>query len=419
MPSVPEAAVEHPREWARAVLARAEHGVARRSGRFSGFAIVLAEQSNKLREAIRHHDADDLLARPVADLVSEFVARFDLEPPAILWDEAEQSEPTEAMVEIPADRFDGHRDRGTRRVTGTHISVGIPLNGTIELLGGNGSTSLMRTWPNTAVQDDHLIIWNEWAKATPQAVASWYERERSDIERQVESIQRDVAQWRSSVVDLATRSVEARRQRLLDNLGLEGALGLRVRRRNEHPRPVPVRRTKVATTRARRAADWAFVPEPELDNRTYAEVLDIICLFGRGLERSPATAAKFNEEELRDQILMHLNGHFEGEAGGELFNGAGKTDILIRHQDRNVFIGECKFWEGPKKLSDAIDQLAVRLGVARHQGSACRIHQAAGPNGLHLAGRGRTSQASLLQARWPSVAGPRGVHDVRVQTSRR
>jgi len=41
-----------------------------------------------------------------------------------------------------------------------------------------------------------------------------------------------------------------------------------------------------------------------------------------------------------------LNTHYEGGATGETFNAAGKTDILIRVEDRNVFIGECKWWSG-------------------------------------------------------------------------
>ena len=35
----------------------------------------------------------------------------------------------------------------------------------------------------------------------------------------------------------------------------------------------------------------------------------------------------------------------------------GKTDILIRAQGKNIFIGECKYWGGPKKLLETIDQL--------------------------------------------------------------
>lgn len=35
----------------------------------------------------------------------------------------------------------------------------------------------------------------------------------------------------------------------------------------------------------------------------------------------------------------------------------GKTDILLREGDRNVFIAECKFWKGPKGFGEAVDQL--------------------------------------------------------------
>jgi hypothetical protein len=52
-----------------------------------------------------------------------------------------------------------------------------------------------------------------------------------------------------------------------------------------------------------------------------------------------------------------LNGHYEGGATGETFNYEGKTDILIRVQGKNIFIAECKYWSGPKKLRETIDQL--------------------------------------------------------------
>ncbi len=64
-----------------------------------------------------------------------------------------------------------------------------------------------------------------------------------------------------------------------------------------------------------------------------------------------------DEESLRSHFLVQLNGHYEGGATGETFNYEGKTDILIRVQGKNIFIAECKYWGGPKKLIDTIDQL--------------------------------------------------------------
>jgi hypothetical protein len=60
-------------------------------------------------------------------------------------------------------------------------------------------------------------------------------------------------------------------------------------------------------------------------------------------------------------MLVALNSQFEGLAGGEVFNGSGKTDILLRVDDRNAFIAELKIWRGPKSLDDAIDQLLSYL----------------------------------------------------------
>ena len=55
------------------------------------------------------------------------------------------------------------------------------------------------------------------------------------------------------------------------------------------------------------------------------------------------------------------DGQYEGQATGETFNGNGKTDILIRADNKNIFIAECKIWRGPEKLKESIDQI---LGYA-------------------------------------------------------
>ena len=75
------------------------------------------------------------------------------------------------------------------------------------------------------------------------------------------------------------------------------------------------------------------------------------------MERSPNAFKTLGEEDLRTHFLMQLNGHYEGQATGETFNYEGKTDILVRAKDKNMFIAECKFWNGPKDFKDAIDQL--------------------------------------------------------------
>ncbi len=79
------------------------------------------------------------------------------------------------------------------------------------------------------------------------------------------------------------------------------------------------------------------------------------------MERSPQAFAGMEEVDLRQHFLVQLNGKFRGQATGETFNFTGNTDILIRVNDKNIFIAECKFWSGPKGLSETIDQV---LGYA-------------------------------------------------------
>lgn len=45
------------------------------------------------------------------------------------------------------------------------------------------------------------------------------------------------------------------------------------------------------------------------------------------LERSPATFSRMKEEELRDQFLVPLNSHYEGQATGETFNASGRWPV--------------------------------------------------------------------------------------------
>ena len=88
------------------------------------------------------------------------------------------------------------------------------------------------------------------------------------------------------------------------------------------------------------------------------------------IERSPGSFASLDEEAIRTHFLLQLNGHYEGLATGETFNSSGKTDILIRTDNRNVFIAECKFWRGPKSFTDAIGQL---LGYLSWRDSKCAL----------------------------------------------
>ena len=93
-----------------------------------------------------------------------------------------------------------------------------------------------------------------------------------------------------------------------------------------------------------------------MSDAQFEDVLRMLRSMGRSMERTPSAFAQLDEEAFSSVFLATLNAQYEGRATGETFNVEGKTDILIRYEDRNLFIGECKIWDGPLTLSNAVDQ---------------------------------------------------------------
>ena len=78
---------------------------------------------------------------------------------------------------------------------------------------------------------------------------------------------------------------------------------------------------------------------------------------GRTFETTSKTFAVHDEEELRDILLAHLNGHYQGDATGEAFRRSRKTGIRIEDNNRAAFVATCQIWKGQKELSQVIEQL--------------------------------------------------------------
>jgi hypothetical protein len=167
---------------------------------------------------------------------------------------------------------------------------------------------------------------------------------------------------------IISQEVAQQRARLLTEQEHYASIGFPITRRADADSyRVPITQKKITLGRSPGPAPGnRYAPEPFLGDADYEAVLDVIHSARNALERAPSTTAKLKEEEIRDLLLVLLNAQFEGRAAGEVFNGAGKTDILIRDDDRNVFIGECKIIRPGKDgietvVADALRQLLSYL----------------------------------------------------------
>ena len=192
---------------------------------------------------------------------------------------------------------------------------------------------------------------------------------RGEIDRNLAEIRKYLGWLRDNaeslnkqIRPLAHDRIERRRQKLLADQSLVATLGFPLKERADAPRTftaMEVRRRITPTMP--HAATAPYQPEPMLGMDDYEHILSVMTNMALVMERSPSAFAAMDEEALRSQFLVQLNGHYEGQATGETFNYEGKTDILIRVKGKNIFIAECKYWSGPKKLIDTVNQL---LGYA-------------------------------------------------------
>ncbi|MER9140302.1 hypothetical protein NKI20_29315 [Mesorhizobium sp. M0830] len=177
----------------------------------------------------------------------------------------------------------------------------------------------------------------------------------------METAKADLTHVDSQIEKPARAYFEKRREELLRSKGLVASLGFPMKKRPDAPRTflAPEVRRKVVPVRPPTTAP--FKPEPALDEKEYANILNIMENMTKVMERSPHTFVNMGEEDIRQHYLVQLNSQYEGQASGETFNYEGKTDILIRSEGRNIFIAECKFWHGGKGFAETVDQLLSYL----------------------------------------------------------
>jgi hypothetical protein len=317
---------------------------------------VQANQRAQIEADVAAMDGNKLLNSNSDDVVDFVVEKYRVDVPEL--DETKMTvDQKESGRDISGDPFRMGYGRGPRKVTGTEVTVDIPFTGDPAMFGV--SPSSRDSAPPRGEVVGNTLRFHYWSDR-PEA-----DKLRSALDTWLTSINRYLT-WQTdsfkgfneALATAATTAVARRRDKLLANQNLVAALGIPLKRRHGESTtfPAPEVRRKIAP-KAPPATAGSFKAEPTLDEAEYQHILDVIDGMVKVIERSPTAFHDISEEALRTHFLVQLNGQYEGQATGETFNYEGKTDILIRSGDRNIFIAECKFWSGPAGLVEAINQL--------------------------------------------------------------
>jgi hypothetical protein len=314
-------------------------------------------QRKELAKEIDGINGDRLLNTSVDDLCDYFEKKYRIDVP-VLKPENIVADQRETKIDVSGDPRRYFSNPGQPfYVNGTTVEISVPFEGDSEAFKIQ-PTSYSMSPPRAEIKNDNLIIKIEGTDLSADQVRNEINRTISEIEGYLVTLRSNAQGLNAQIRSLAHAEIEQRRSKLLKDRNLLGDLGFKIKTRDGEARTYnapEVRRRLIPSLPA--ASSAPYKPEPTLANADYDHILSVIQNMVHVMERSPSAFTSMDEESIRSHFLVQLNGHYEGQATGETFNYQGKTDILIRSEGKNIFIAECKFWSGPKKLTETIDQL--------------------------------------------------------------
>lgn len=319
---------------------------------------VMQQREQKMFQEIDRFEGNYILNTSVEDLCDYLENEYKLDPPVLKQTDTYIANHGEKDVDVSHDPFRHITDRNRPfYIKGTFAEFAVPFVGDPGLFRFRPSQGYMNTTYGE-IKGSKVHMTYTRTDHDGQAMRAEFDRNIQMVAEYVGWIARDVAPFNDGLRAKARQRIEWRREKLLKDQGMTSALGFPLKQRTDAPTTyvAPVVRQKLPIQKPVTTKE-AYKLEPQLDMKEYDHILSIISNMVQVMERSPHAFSKMGEEDLRQHFLVQLNGQYEGQATGETFNYEGKTDILIRVEDRNIFIAECKFWKGPDSFLKTIDQI--------------------------------------------------------------
>ncbi|WP_281233694.1 hypothetical protein [Flavobacterium gelatinilyticum] len=249
------------------------------------------------------------------------------------------------------------------------IIVTIPFEGNHKLFYCMPSRSTI------VYLEDNVVIGNTNIKATitltqfdENAYFSEVNEIISTVSTNLPAIHDEIKPWNDRLENLIQQALESRKGVVSKKFDFMEKIGLKVNPKStEYLVPPTITKKAIPTPATETSKTVAKEKVPILQEEVYADIREVLYNVGKAIERKPSLYKDKHEEDLRDVFLLFLETRYEAATGvGEAFNKKGKTDILLKYakDGTNLFVAECKFWKGQKKLTEGIDQL---LGYLTHR----------------------------------------------------
>jgi hypothetical protein len=319
---------------------------------------ALEAQANRMRAAIEEESEESLKQADANEWAKALAHHFAVACPELQPDNVSMDQARDARVDVSRERRHFSNPDDARRFPGHRIVVHIPFTGDKGVFLLQPSSHGLNP-PYGSVTDDDLLLSISWAHDSEPDIAAEVRAFVAAVERSL-SARTQIDSFNSELVQQARQAIEARRQRLEKRDAQLAQSGIPIRRPEEAGKKTYIAdgivRRPAPSLPQTRSDDRPPKLEPVLEERVFEHVLGVIRKQCLHIEQNPHTYVPMGEEDRRNVILSALTTHYDGFSA-ETDNQGGHTDILARHDGRNVFICECKFWSGSEGFTETINQL--------------------------------------------------------------
>jgi hypothetical protein len=307
-------------------------------------------------------DPDVLLTSDPEALAEHFFGQYGIDAPRLLL-EQKYRDPLEEIDVRPTGGFTAETAdmyaAGQRTMKAARVTVHLPFEGRHPFVFNMRPTTRGTADPPRVhkIGHDELVVVYETTETNPDRITSHLKQTAKEIDKYLGWLKDDISRHNLALYEKAREAVVGRQELVRGHRSLEERLGIPLKRKDPpETHRVPLERRETPIIESPRSLVGRLV-DPFLAQEHYEHILSVLSSMSLAMERSPSAFYSLDEEALRWWFVVALNGHYEVGAKGEVFNAGGKTDILVDWKGKNVFVAECKFWEGTASFKKAINQL--------------------------------------------------------------
>jgi hypothetical protein len=328
----------------------------------------LEAQMEKMREAVATEPEENVKQADEAEWAAALAHHYGVACPELKMDEVWREPAHDVTVDVSRDQrrfFSGDEiPEVAYRYPGYRVVVHAPFDGdgsVFKLRPNRGTT----VGPRGRIGEDEVLFTIDWPHDTQVDIDTRAQEEIGRVDRYLDWAREQIEAFNQTLEQHARDAIEARRQRLEQRDANLAKSAIPVRRPSESGKKTYIAdvlvRRPAPSLPATRGDEKRPQLEPELEERVFEHILDVMRKVGLSIEQNPATYTSMGEKGRRNAYLTALGTHYDGFTA-ETDNQGGHTDILARHNGRNVFIAECKFWDGEQSFTATIDQLFSYTG---------------------------------------------------------